>query len=238
MKSSKQDSSALNRIRNITFLGFALLTITMFLPLTSHAQRMCENGTYAVARISPCTGPTGTIIGVTLQRTLTSPAALIVFKRVLVNGVPAAVTVRIAGPTIASPVQLCTAGGGRWEVWLVNAAGVSQGVIGAFWPDCSGSTGPTSGPILTPVRQPAPTIRIDPCLVWHMGKRFGCKRRNERRPGRTHYHQRRRNSDRRLLGHAAARFRQSRVLLSRGVFGCVNNRKSRREEPGNRQRHP
>lgn len=110
----------------------------------TQAQRLCENSDYAVAQISPCTGPTGTVINLTLRRQLTSPPRTLLFKRVLTNGVPAQVRVPVSGLTAPSPPQLCTTGGGRWQVWLIDAAGKSQGVIGAFWPDCSGGTGANS----------------------------------------------------------------------------------------------
>jgi hypothetical protein len=107
-------------------------------------NRLCANSTYAVATISPCTGPTGTTINVNLQRRLTSPPALLVFKRVLANGVPAQVTAPVisgSGFSALAPPQLCARvaggqGGGPWQVLLIDAQGRSQGVIGSFWPDC------------------------------------------------------------------------------------------------------
>jgi|GEM_PF-3321044 hypothetical protein len=125
-----------------------------FTPATATAQRLCENSDSSVANISPCTGPTGTTININLQRTLKSPPAALIFKRAVAGGVPAQVRVGVSGLSAAAPAELCTGGSGRWEVWLVDAAGASQGFIGAFWPDCSaassgssgaGGTGPTPG---------------------------------------------------------------------------------------------
>lgn len=118
------------------------------------AQQLCENSDSSVANISPCTGPTGTTINLSLQRKLKSPPATLVFKRVVANGVPAQVQVPVSGLSAAAPAELCTGGSGRWEVWLVDAAGTSQGFIGAYWPNCTaaasggsgaGGTGPTPG---------------------------------------------------------------------------------------------
>src|SRR5262249_4927111 len=111
-------------------------------PTSTPNNRLCANSTYAVATISPCTGPTGATINVKLQRRLSSPPALLVFKRVLVNGVPAQVTAPVVNGAVMSPPQLCPViagspkGSGPWQVWLIDAQGRSQGVIGSFWPDC------------------------------------------------------------------------------------------------------
>jgi hypothetical protein len=97
---------------------------------------LCENSDAAVASISPCTGPTGTKITVTLRRKLSSTPKTLLFKRVLANGVPAQVTANVSGLTATTTAQLCAEGGGKWEVWLVDVSGASQGLIGVFWPAC------------------------------------------------------------------------------------------------------
>jgi hypothetical protein len=126
-------------------VGLVVVALTVLLGTTftqaPAAQRLCENSDFAVARISPCTGPSGTVINLTLRRRLTSPPRTLLFKRVLANGVPARVTVTLNGLAATIPPQLCTTGGGKWEVWLTDAAGRSQGVIGAFSPDCRGNSG-------------------------------------------------------------------------------------------------
>ena len=118
-----------------------------FLNLTpaSAMQRLCEHSDQAVAKISPCTGPVGTTINLTLRRRLASPPRALVFKRVLAAaGVQGRVTTGISNLAATAPPQLCTRGGDRWEVWLVDARGQSLGVIGAFWPDCRGSANANS----------------------------------------------------------------------------------------------
>jgi len=119
--------------------------VMLLLPVAVHAQRLCENSDSSVAKISPCTGPTGTTISVILQRKLKSPPATLLFKRVLANGVPAQVGTPISGLSASAPPQLCVTGNGKWDVWLIDASGESQGVIGAYWSDCSSTTPPSSG---------------------------------------------------------------------------------------------
>jgi hypothetical protein len=103
-------------------------------------QRLCENSDTAVAKISPCTGPSGTTIHLTLRRNLQSAPSALMFKRVLVSGVPAQVGAPVTASSASSPPQLCVTGGdGKWEVWLTDANGTSQGVIGSFWPECGGA---------------------------------------------------------------------------------------------------
>src|SRR5262249_35906878 len=140
-------------IKSGLLLAFAIGIGIATMPALAAAQRLCENSDSSVANVSPCTGPTGTTITLTMQRKLASPPATLIFKRSVAGGVPAQVQVPVSGLSAATPAQLCTGGSGRWEVWLVDAAGASQGFIGAFWPDCaatatgaSGGTGPTSGP--------------------------------------------------------------------------------------------
>jgi hypothetical protein len=136
------------------------------------AQRLCENNDNPVATISPCTGPAGSTVTVTLGRKLASAPMTLLFKRVVANGVPAQVIVPLTGLTAATPPEMCTGGSGRWEVWLVDSAGGSQGKIGAFWPDCrdlgsSGSIGPTPGPAPGPQRlcenSDSAVANISPC---------------------------------------------------------------------------
>jgi hypothetical protein len=141
-------------IKSALLLALAIGIGIATMPVLAAAQRLCENSDSSVANISPCTGPTGTTITLTMQRKLASSPATLVFKRSVAGGVPAQVQVPVSGLSAAAPAQLCTGGSGRWEVWLVDAAGGSQGLIGAFWPDCaasaaggaSGGTGPTPGP--------------------------------------------------------------------------------------------
>ncbi|HLQ50500.1 MAG TPA: hypothetical protein VK129_03325, partial [Terriglobales bacterium] len=130
-------------IPNLRYM--TILMGMLILPVAVHAQRLCENSDSSVAKISPCTGPTGTTISVTLQRKLKSPPATLLFKRVLANGVPAQVKILIAGLSASAPSQLCATGNGKWDVWLIDASGESQGVIGAYWPDCSSTAPPSSG---------------------------------------------------------------------------------------------
>jgi hypothetical protein len=125
------------RFSAMLLAGIGCILAQIFLTSTpAFAQRLCENSDNAVATISPCTGPAGTTITLTMRRTLASAPATLLFKRVVANGVPAQVMLPIAGLIASAPAELCTSGSGRWEVWLVDSAGASQGVIGAFWSDC------------------------------------------------------------------------------------------------------
>jgi hypothetical protein len=152
---SCRDEKVSRNDKNGLLVAVAIGIGILAMPTVAAAQRLCENSDSSVANISPCTGPTGTTITLTMQRKLASPPATLIFKRSVAGGVPAQVQAPVSGLSAAAPTQLCTGGSGRWEVWLVDAAGTSQGFIGAFWPDCaasagasgaSGGTGPTPGP--------------------------------------------------------------------------------------------
>ncbi len=113
---------------------------------TAVGQRLCEHNDNPVAKIGPCTGPAGTPITVTMVRTtVPSPPRSLVFKRMVANATPANVTARVSGGAVAAPAQLCINGPGRWEVWLIDGNGRSQGKIGAFWPECGGGTSAAGG---------------------------------------------------------------------------------------------
>src|SRR5580765_5018585 len=104
------------------------------------AQRLCEHNDDPVAKIAPCFGPAGTVITIAPGRSR-SISGTLVFKRVVANGLPAQVRTQISpSGTATAPPQLCTAGNGRWEVWLVLANGQSQGKIGAYWSQSCGGT--------------------------------------------------------------------------------------------------
>ncbi len=121
-------------IPKIAILVIVILLGIFVAPTFVQAQRLCEHNDNPIATISPCFGSSGTIINIKPGRKLSSAPGNLVFKRVLTNGVPSEVLAKISSNnTIAAPPQLCTAGSGRWEVWLVLANGQSQGKIGAYW---------------------------------------------------------------------------------------------------------
>lgn len=98
----------------------------------------CIDYAYLPAVMGPCQGPVGGTIRVRLRRDLGSPAAVLSFKAVVSRGVPARVSVRLQGRgpgyAIAAPPQLCTQGGGSWEMELILANGRNMGVIGGYTP--------------------------------------------------------------------------------------------------------
>jgi hypothetical protein len=90
-----------------------------------------------VGAIGPCSGPAGTIIYLVLNQDLKNPPQKLVFKRVLVNGVPAQVIATLTGSgrnyQLAAPTELCAGPFPRqWQVWLVDASGHERGEIGSF----------------------------------------------------------------------------------------------------------
>jgi len=90
-----------------------------------------------VGAIGPCSGAAGTTIYLVLNQDLKSPPQKLVFKRVLANGVPAAVIATLTGSgrnyQLAAPTELCAGPFPRqWQVWLVDASGHERGEIGSF----------------------------------------------------------------------------------------------------------
>jgi hypothetical protein len=135
-----------------TCLKIASILFSALCTTPAVAQHLCENSDTAVASISPCTGPTGTRIAIKLRKTMPAPA-LLQFTRGLTYDAASAVSAPVTDFHASSPPQLCASGGGKWEVWLVDAKGTWQGVIGAFWPDCR-RKGPSS-PSITRNASPA-----------------------------------------------------------------------------------
>jgi hypothetical protein len=90
-----------------------------------------------VGAIGPCSGAAGTTIYLVLNQDLKSPPQKLVFKRVLVNGVPAEVIATLTGSgrnyQLAAPTELCAGPFPRqWKVWLVDTSGHQRGEIGSF----------------------------------------------------------------------------------------------------------
>lgn len=98
----------------------------------------CLDYGYLQAVMGPCRGPVGRTIRVRMRRNLGSPPALLSFKAVVSQGVPARLHVRLqrrgSDYLLAAPPQLCMQGGGTWETELILANGQNLGVIGNFTP--------------------------------------------------------------------------------------------------------
>ncbi len=113
-------------------------------PAPVAAYQPCYRDTYARWSAGPCFGPVGTPIVLRLEQNLTSMPAQLVFRQVVVNGVPARVTMNLSGGgtaagtfyRIPSPPQICVGNRGKWVMTLITADGRSQGDSGAFTPIC------------------------------------------------------------------------------------------------------
>lgn len=88
--------------------------------------------------MGPSRGPIGSQIRVQVNRNLGANPAILSFKAVVTNGVPARVHTRLSGGgggySTPAPIQLCIQGGGTWQAELVLANGRNLGVIGSFTP--------------------------------------------------------------------------------------------------------
>ena len=140
-----------NRLKINSFAGLIfILFLVCIYSVPAGAQRLCENNDYPVAKIAPCTGPSGTEIKVTMFRADLPAPATLAFKRTVSNATYADVRIPVVSGNATSQPQLCINGPGKWDVYLIDSTGVSRGKIGAFWPECGGSggvvvNGPTGG---------------------------------------------------------------------------------------------
>ena len=94
----------------------------------------------ATARAStgPGSGPIGTPIMVQLPPGLGATPTLLRFRAVVTNGVPAQLLSQLIGSgasySTPAPIQLCTQGGGRWDIDLLLSNGTRLDSIGSFTP--------------------------------------------------------------------------------------------------------
>lgn len=94
----------------------------------------------AAAVTGPCSGPPGRLITMRLERNLASRPAFLVFRQVVVNGVPATIRVELTGGgarrgslyRVRAPRQLCLGDGGHWDIQLITADLRSQGIVGGY----------------------------------------------------------------------------------------------------------
>ena len=96
----------------------------------------CFVNTYAIASVGPCFGPANSKLAVRIYSNKYAPYALLQFKIVVANGVPALVTTPLVGSgnllSANVPIQLCLAkSNSKWQVWLFNQTR-SVGEIGEF----------------------------------------------------------------------------------------------------------
>jgi choice-of-anchor C domain-containing protein len=109
----------------------------------------CPGYSASAATISPCVGPPGTTVTVTMRRQNVVPAS-VSFLTGVNNGIGVgaltAVTSSATGYAFVVPAALCTAGSNSvFAVRLSDSTGQNQGEIGRFTIDCrSGATGATS----------------------------------------------------------------------------------------------
>ena len=98
----------------------------------------CYKNAGAYAATGPCFGPAGTAIYVELLRPMPRPPAKLVFKAVLVSGVPAQIVAALSGGgnvySLAAPLKLCAGPTfpHKWMIWLMDSAGAMRGEIGEF----------------------------------------------------------------------------------------------------------
>lgn len=113
-------------------------------PAPISTYRPCYLDSYARWSAGPCSGGPGTPIILRIEQTLPSQPAALVFRQVVVNGVPARITTRLTGGgrtsgsfySIPAPRQLCVGNGGKWMMTLITADGRSQGDSGSFTIRC------------------------------------------------------------------------------------------------------
>lgn len=96
----------------------------------------CYVNTYSIASVGPCFGTPGSALAVRIYDQKRGPFSLLVFKSVVINGVPAIVTAPLSGNgnllTASAPIQLCMAKApNKWQVWLAGPT-KSLGEIGEF----------------------------------------------------------------------------------------------------------
>jgi hypothetical protein len=144
-------SRLLRRVLLLVLASFAGLAFVMMRPGVP-ADASCSGNTYSVADLSPCVAPPGATMTITLRRKLTP--AIVVFRAVVAAGVPAAIQSKFSGGsgmvwTLPVPAQLCIAGGGKWDVSLIDNKGVGQGQIGQFTSDCRPGASATPKPVIT-----------------------------------------------------------------------------------------
>lgn len=96
----------------------------------------CYVNSYAIASVGPCFGTPGTTLAVQIYNQKRGPFSILVFKTVVINGVPALVTAPLSGSgnllMATAPIQLCLAKApNKWQVWLSGPT-KSLGQIGEF----------------------------------------------------------------------------------------------------------
>lgn len=101
----------------------------------------CAPSTYSVAFTGPCNIAAGAGVTVEMRRSLPSPPANLLFKRVLAPGVISEYSSSLSGSgmflTSALPVQLCVGGSGSvWDIYLLDSTFKSWGEIGQVTIDC------------------------------------------------------------------------------------------------------
>jgi hypothetical protein len=121
------------------------IAIVAFFAGSQPAIAGCPGYSASAATISPCVGPPGTTVTVTMRRKNVVPAS-VSFLTGVNNGIGVgaltAVTGSATGYSFVVPAALCTAGSNSvFAVRLADSTGQNQGEIGRFTIDCrSGAT--------------------------------------------------------------------------------------------------
>ena len=113
----------------------------MPMPVASTGFHACAPSTYSVAFTGPCNVAAGAPVTIEMRRSLTSPPAMLLFKRVLSPGIISQVSSGISGNgtflTASLPVQVCVGGTGSvWNIYRIDSSLKSWGEIGQVTIDC------------------------------------------------------------------------------------------------------
>ena len=135
-----------------TALAVAIsLAAVLFFMGPRPAVAACPGYSASAATISPCEGPPGTAVTVTLSGSYqnVTPGSVSFFTGVnngIAVGAVTTVTGGATGYSFVVPAALCSAGSGSvFAVRLADAAGNNQGEIGRFSVDCRSGAGQTTG---------------------------------------------------------------------------------------------